>query len=418
MLIACLSHWSCQLQTTNPFSTPSVWIIGHSLGGALGAIAALKLTLDPLFLGNIGGVVTYGMPRVGNEAWQSLYDDKLMDVTVRFQNFRDMFASLPGKTQVCPAVGGKVFYSFRHVGRAVQLCPDESTGMEVFNYYPKGTEGECKETVGQRPSIATHLLGHYFDGWRRAYAHKNGIPAGILLSTSLQVRSVMCSQCAIAVKPYPLPTNKAARNDGVLTCVNDKSCADKFVFGLVSWSGLRLTSIYRPDATCDAASLTCQVPIPGLQTVTNAINSMAPNITLADLATAAGSLWHNGTAGILDQLQEFIAGASSDNSTYIDNNDNTSVSHYDAEDYQQVSISSAAVHKVYNHTQVSSKVAGSSTAKSVPASITKPVATANTDPKAANAHAPGTSGTLKAPVSISSSAHTSNSSSKPARRLR
>eukprot|EP00878_Enallax_costatus_P033983 GHUV01037580.1.p1 GENE.GHUV01037580.1~~GHUV01037580.1.p1 ORF type:complete len:438 (+),score=93.30 GHUV01037580.1:841-2154(+) len=315
-------------KATNPFSTPQVWIVGHSLGGALGSIAALKLAQDPLFLSKVGGVVTYGMPRVGNEAWQSLYNDKLMDVTVRFENFRDLFAGLPGKTQVCPALtptpNSKVFYSFRHVGKAVQLCPDEATGMEKFTYYPKGTEGECKETAGQRPSIATHLIGAYFDGWRRAYAYKNGIPAGLLLSTSLHVRSVMCSQCAIAVKPYPLPTNKAARNDGVITCANTKSCTDKFVFGLVSWSGLRLTSFYRPDATCDPTTLTCQVPIPGLEAVTNAITTLAPNLTLADLAAAAGSLWHNGTDSLREQLEEYVRGASSSGQDDVSSSDASS----------------------------------------------------------------------------------------------
>lgn len=315
-----LADSPCQplLQATNPFSSPQVWIVGHSLGAALGSIAALKLSLDPLFLGKVGGVVTYGMPRVGNEAWQSLYNDKLMDITVRFENFRDLFAELPGKSQVCPALtptpGARVVYSFRHVGKAVQLCPDEATGMERFTYYPKGTEGECKETAGQRPSIATHLIGAYFDGWRRAYAYKNGIPAGLLLSTSLHVRSVMCSQCAVAVKPYPLPTNKAARNDGVTTCVNSKSCTDKFVFGLVSWSGLRLTSFWRPDATCDPTTLTCQVPIPGLEAVTNVITTLAPNLTLVDLAAAASALWQNGT-GIKEQLQDYMLGASSGDDT-------------------------------------------------------------------------------------------------------
>lgn len=284
----------------------------------MGSIAALRLTLDPLFFGKVGGVVTYGMPRVGDEAWQALYNAKLMNVTVRFENFRDVFAALPGKSQVCPGISGNRVYSFRHVGRAVQLCPNFATGMEQFIFYPNGTEGECKETEGQRPSIATHLIGAYFDGWRRAYASKHGVPAGILLSTSLHVRSVMCAQCAVAVKPYPLPTNKAARNDGVVTCVNTRSCTDKFVFGLVSWSGLRFTSLFRPDASCEPLTMTCQVPVPGLQTVTNAISNLAPDISLMNMVEAAESLWQNGTESVKQQLMEFISAANSqlsDNST-------------------------------------------------------------------------------------------------------
>ncbi|KAF6265972.1 class 3-domain-containing protein [Scenedesmus sp. NREL 46B-D3] len=296
------------LKTTNPFGKPGVWFIGHSLGGALGSIAALRLHNDPLFLGRIGGVVTYGSPRVGNEAWQSLYNDKLMDVTLRWANFRDMFAELPNKDQYCMSIlQPRLSYSFRHVGRAVQLCPTPD-GLERFVFHPKGTEATC--SPGEFPSIATHLIGHYFDGWRRAYAQRFGIPAGLLLSTSTHVRSVMCLQCAVAVKPYPLPTNKAARNDGVVTCVNAKSCQDKLKFALVSWSGLAMTSFYREDATCDAATYTCQVPIPGSQTVMKAVSRYAANLTLADIADLAAALLPEPYANATSSLKSALLGGS------------------------------------------------------------------------------------------------------------
>jgi hypothetical protein len=307
------------LQASNPFGRPGVWFIGHSLGGALGSIAALKLNSDPLFLGRIGGVVTYGSPRVGNEAWQSLYNANLMDITLRWANFRDMFAALPLKDQFCmgSVTQPRLSYSFRHVGRAVQLCPTPD-GMEQFVFHPQGTEGSC--SAGEIPSIATHLIGHYFDGWRRAYAERFGIPAGLLLSTSTHVRSVMCSQCAVAVKPYPLPTNKAARNDGVVTCVNAKSCQDKLKFALVSWSGLAMTSFYRDDATCDAATLTCQIPIPGSQTVMNAVSRYAANLTLADIADLAAALLPEPYANATSSLKSaLLGGATTNGNVSIDN---------------------------------------------------------------------------------------------------
>jgi hypothetical protein len=311
------------LQATNPFGRPGVWFIGHSLGGALGSIAALKLNNDPLFLGRIVGVVTYGSPRVGNEAWQSFYNSNLMDITLRWANFRDLFAALPLKDQFCMGsvtqpLSVRLSYSFRHVGRAVQLCPTPD-GMEQFVFHPQGTEGSC--SAGEIPSIATHLIGHYFDGWRRAYAEKFGIPAGLLLSTSTHVRSVMCSSCAVAVKPYPLPTNKAARNDGVVTCVNAKSCQDKLKFALVSWSGLAMTSFYRDDATCDAATYTCQIPIPGSQTVMNAVSKYAANLTLADIADLAAALLPEPYANATSSLKSALLGGATTNANVSIDND-------------------------------------------------------------------------------------------------
>lgn len=294
------------LQALNPLSLPAVWFVGHSLGGALGSIAALRLTSDPLTVGRVGGVIAYGMPRVGNEAWASLYNSRLRDRTLRWANYRDFVAALPRTEQVCVS-NGQVLYKFRHIGRAAQLCPGPR-GLERFVVYPEGTEGTC--TPDERPSIPTHLLSHYFDGWRRAYADRFGVAAGLLLSTGLHVRSVMCGACAVAVKPYPLPNNKASRNDGVVTCMSNAACSDRLLFGLVSWSGILPTSLYRDDAVCDPLTFTCQVPIPGLQAVTSIVRS-ANNITLADLAAAADLVlpdaWTNGSTNPLLGLVDLVA---------------------------------------------------------------------------------------------------------------
>eukprot|EP00879_Flechtneria_rotunda_P014745 GHRR01015407.1.p1 GENE.GHRR01015407.1~~GHRR01015407.1.p1 ORF type:complete len:613 (+),score=167.92 GHRR01015407.1:1105-2943(+) len=310
-----------RIKAANPFTNPSVWFIGHSLGGALGSIAALKLENNPLFIGNIAGVITYGMPRVGNKAWQTLYNSKLQTVTLRWANHRDFVSALPSKDQVCVSTNAKVLYSFRHVGRAAQLCPN-SNGMEEFRTFAKGTEGSCASA--EFLSISTHLIGHYFDGWRRAYARKYGIPKGLMLSSSIHVRSVMCAQCATAVKQYPLPDNKAARNDGVVTCINDKSCSDKFLFGLVSWSGLTPTALYRENATCDARSLTCQVPIPGFQTMSNMLSNVTntlsnikvPELNITGLMKQAAAMmpfkfegWPNGGTGDIGGTEADAAAA-------------------------------------------------------------------------------------------------------------
>jgi hypothetical protein len=251
------------------------------------------MAYDNWFNGEIAGIVTYGSPRVGNEVWQQLYQEKLMDKTLRWNNHRDLFAALPAKGQFCLSSSPlKTVFSFRHVGKAVLLCPSTTQpGLQEFQFYPKGTETSC--ATGETLIIGTHLLGHYFDGWRRAYAHRNGFPAATLLSGGPHVRSVMCSQCAIAVKPYPLPDNKAARNDGVVTCVDNKGCNDKELFGVVSWAGLFPTAFFHSDAVCDPATLLCQVPSAALTQVQNKLMEIAPNLTAAVGALASKAFQNN-----------------------------------------------------------------------------------------------------------------------------
>lgn len=379
------------LQAGNPFGAPSVWVVGHSLAGALGSIAALKLAQDPLFLGRMGGVVTYGSPRVGNEAWQKLYNDKLMDLTLRWANFRDLFAALPTENQFCLSTKQSRF-SFRHVGRAVQMCPTPD-GMEEFVFYPNGTEGSCAQ--GEFLSIATHLLGAYFDGWRRAYAQKFGLPAGLMLSTSLHVRSVMCNQCAIAVKPYPLPTNKAARNDGVVTCVNTNSCSNRFVFGLVSWSGLAMTSLFRGDATCDPATYTCQVPIPGsgtvINAVSNAVSNVAANYTLADLAELAAALLPSGLTNSTSTTSlDIMDGSRSSSSSDMPGSANAAVgiaSHHKSGNSTKATTTSSHSHSnKHNGTAVFGNTAGHSSTNSAKGVRSASTVGDATTPAAAPAH--------------------------------
>jgi hypothetical protein len=304
---------SLVLQGHGPFHKPQVWLAGHSLGGALATIAAFRMSYDPWFSADIAGVVTYGSPRVGNEVWQNLYHEKLLDKTLRWNNHRDLFAALPAKGQFCLSSSPlKTVFSFRHVGKAVLLCPStKQPGLQEFKFFPKGTETSCH--TGETLLIGTHLLGHYFDGWRRAYAHKNGFEAATLLSGGPHVRSVMCSQCALAVKQYPLPDNKAARNDGVVSCVDHRSCNDKELFSVVSWAGLFPTSFFRSDAVCDGATALCQVPSAALTQVQNRLMEIAPNITAAVGALASKAFQNNpltqffsgGMAGI--NMTSFLA---------------------------------------------------------------------------------------------------------------
>jgi hypothetical protein len=87
-------------------SQSPLFIVGHSLGAALAALAAqmvLEMESTPR------AVYTYGMPRVGGERFRSAYDVGLGALTYRLVHGIDLVARIPPS-----------FVGFRHVGRMLQ----------------------------------------------------------------------------------------------------------------------------------------------------------------------------------------------------------------------------------------------------------------------------------------------------------
>lgn len=76
-----------------------IWLTGHSLGGALATVAAAELA-DSY---TIAGIYTYGMPRVGNRAFQEFFATRYAGKLYRFVNNRDIVPRVPP--------------TYRHVGQ-------------------------------------------------------------------------------------------------------------------------------------------------------------------------------------------------------------------------------------------------------------------------------------------------------------
>jgi triacylglycerol lipase len=91
-----------------------LWVTGHSLGGALGALFAARLTSQAKEH-QIGGVLTLGAPRVFNVRASIWYDRQLRSKTLRLENDGDEITHLP-----------MAWMGFRHVGsRKVLYARDE-----------------------------------------------------------------------------------------------------------------------------------------------------------------------------------------------------------------------------------------------------------------------------------------------------
>ena len=128
-------------------SMPTVFVAGHSLGGALATLCALEMK----FVLGVPDVrlITFGSPRVGNSVFASWYS-KTIPQHLRFTHNRDMIPSLP-----------PMYMGFSHIAQEiwiVDVVPSrtligvcDGTGED-----PKCHRGAC--SLGFCSSLTDHLL--------------------------------------------------------------------------------------------------------------------------------------------------------------------------------------------------------------------------------------------------------------------
>lgn len=90
----------------------SLWITGHSLGGALASLAAANFELQHPHI-NINGVYTFGQPRIGDDEFAKNYNDRLFKITFRCVNNNDVVTRLPPQ-----------FCGYGHVGKLMYFDTD------------------------------------------------------------------------------------------------------------------------------------------------------------------------------------------------------------------------------------------------------------------------------------------------------
>lgn len=73
---------------------PTIWITGHSLGGALATLAAARLHQEQPQL-PLQGVYSFGQPRIANHAFAKRYNDALQNITYRLVNNNDVVTRVP-----------------------------------------------------------------------------------------------------------------------------------------------------------------------------------------------------------------------------------------------------------------------------------------------------------------------------------
>ena len=115
----------------------TIWITGHSLGGALAELCAAQAVFVSKI--DVQGVYTFGQPRVGNKAFADAVGAKLGSGIFRFVNHRDIVPRVPlFSAQFCH-YGNQTF--FDQDGKPTEQPSAVETlagalkfGAAVFNY--------------------------------------------------------------------------------------------------------------------------------------------------------------------------------------------------------------------------------------------------------------------------------------------
>ncbi|PNH11480.1 Lipase [Tetrabaena socialis] len=127
--------------------------VGHSMGGALAQLAGLEAKL--LYNATHTSVFTFGCPRVGNLAYQELFNS-FIDISWRFTHNRDIVPSVPMQLM-----------GFHHVAREVWEVdvedPSIAGGVERKLLMCDGTgeDPSCHNSacyLGLCTSVADHLV--------------------------------------------------------------------------------------------------------------------------------------------------------------------------------------------------------------------------------------------------------------------
>jgi triacylglycerol lipase len=144
--------WEDLFLTVVKFRTQAqtLWITGHSLGGALATLATLRLMNAGQ---SVQGLYTFGSPRVGDRTYFERFNAAMINRAFRFVNDEDIVPKLPFK-----AIG------YCHVGDKCRF--DQSGQLTINPVSHNGLLAQIKEEVEdllepQWEILKDHDLGAY-----------------------------------------------------------------------------------------------------------------------------------------------------------------------------------------------------------------------------------------------------------------
>ena len=133
----------------------TLWVTGHSLGGALATLAVARLRQEKDY--PVNGLYTFGSPRVGNDNFTDNFDDDFEDFTFRFVNDNDVVPHVPRGDM-----------NFSHVGTLMRF--DEKGRLEAKKKKKKSLLkkiGDRIEDTATLDDLRDHPMSQYLKNLKR-----------------------------------------------------------------------------------------------------------------------------------------------------------------------------------------------------------------------------------------------------------
>lgn len=136
----------------------SLWLTGHSLGGAMATLAAAWLAERKI---PFNGAYTFGQPRCGDENFQIAFDSKLNKRFFRFQNNNDIVTRIPARLM-----------GYEHVGRYIHITENRELKADIswWHRFVDRLEGVVKNIIDNEIKLEWvddhHLEKQYIEGIR------------------------------------------------------------------------------------------------------------------------------------------------------------------------------------------------------------------------------------------------------------
>ena len=133
-------------------------VTGHSKGGALAVLAALKLA-------NLGAaeltpasVVSFGAPRAGNPLFAAAYESALGERTWRFENRDDLVPHLPPSRTLWSTLASRLFHGLKPDSFPPQPRADDYVAVGQLHFIDWAGRLRTDNNVGLRAERQIHLL--------------------------------------------------------------------------------------------------------------------------------------------------------------------------------------------------------------------------------------------------------------------
>ena len=136
---------------------PTLWLTGHSLGGALAVLAGATFSMwRDAKIRSVNGIYTFGQPRIGLYQFCANYDHQLKSRTFRFVNKEDLVPRVPFRS-----------WDYADVGQMIHFTSNGGPKLESLewsNFLSRAFEGfkeffSIATNIG--PDVGDHSITEY-----------------------------------------------------------------------------------------------------------------------------------------------------------------------------------------------------------------------------------------------------------------